>query len=66
VAGGVAGGVMGGVGVDAGLLGEEPLCGRFPTVRLWIYTEHVLIAGHNGVRTGAWCSYHCETGVASW
>jgi hypothetical protein len=34
--------------------------------RLRIYAEHVLIAGHNGVRTSAWCSYRCETGIASW
>jgi hypothetical protein len=35
-------------------------------VCLWIYTEHVMIAGHNGVRTAAWCSYCCETRLASW
>jgi hypothetical protein len=34
-------------------------------VHLCIYTEHVLVVGHNGVRTAAWCSYRCETGVAS-
>jgi hypothetical protein len=53
---------------------RSPICGGGidvqippPTliVRLWIYTEHVPILGHNGVRTDPWCSYRWETGVAS-